>query len=216
MSRYTGPVCKLCRREQEKLFLKGDRCNTPKCAMDPNNRNHRNYAPGQHGPIARRRTTAYSVQLREKQKLRRIYGVTERVFRSYFSKATRQEGIAGDNFLRILERRLDNVVYRLGFTTSRPAARQLVAHGNISVNGRKVDIPSFLVKPGMVIELNEKIANQEFIQNSLNSARVRKAPAWLKLDDAKAKGEVINLPNRDEIAIVINEKVIVEYYNRMG
>lgn len=213
MSRYTGPVCKLCRREQEKLFLKGDRCNTPKCAMD---RTGRAYAPGQHGPTARRRTTAYSVQLREKQKLRRIYGVTERVFRSYFSKATRQEGIAGDNFLRILERRLDNVVYRLGFTTSRPAARQLVAHGNISVNGRKVDIPSFLVKPGMVIELNEKIANQEFIQNSLNSARVRKVPAWLKLDDAKAKGEVINLPNRDEIAIVINEKVIVEYYNRMG
>jgi len=213
VSRYTGPVCKLCRREQEKLFLKGDRCNTPKCAMD---RNNRAYAPGQHGPTARRRTTAYSVQLREKQKLRRIYGVTERVFRSYFSKATRQEGIAGDNFLRILERRLDNVVYRLGFTTSRPAARQLVAHGNISVNGRKVDIPSFLVKPGMVIELNEKIANQEFIQNSLNSARVRKVPAWLKLDDAKAKGEVINLPNRDEIAIVINEKVIVEYYNRMG
>ena len=211
MSRYTGPVCKLCRREQDKLFLKGDRCATPKCAME-----RRAYAPGQHGASVRRRATAFSIQLREKQKLRRIYGVTESVFRSYFSKASRQEGITGDNFLRILERRLDNVVYRLGFTTSRPAARQLVAHGNISVNGKKVDIPSFLVKPGMVIELNEKIANQEMIQNSLNTARVRKVPAWLKLDDAKAKGEVINVPARADIAIEINEKVIVEYYNRMG
>ena len=176
----------------------------------------RAYPPGQHGSNVRRRATGYSVQLREKQKLRRIYGVTERVFRNYFSKASSQEGITGDNFLRILERRLDSVVYRLGFTTSRPAARQLVAHGNILVDGRKVDIPSFLVKPGMVIEPREKIANQELIQQSLASARVRKVPAWLELSDAKAQGKVLALPTRADIPLEINDKVIVEYYNRMG
>jgi len=211
VSRYTGPVCKMCRREQTKLFLKGERCLTPHCAME-----RRAYPPGQHGSNVRRRATGYSVQLREKQKLRRIYGVTERVFRNYFFKASSQEGITGDNFLRILERRLDSVVYRLGFTTSRPAARQLVSHGNITVNGRKVDIPSFLVKPGMVIELREKIANKEFNQQSIASARVRKVPAWLELDDTKACGKVLNLPTRADIPLEINEKVIVEYYNRMG
>lgn len=211
MSRYTGPVCKLCRRENTKLFLKGERCLSPHCAM-----NRRDFPPGQHGSSVRRRVTQYGVQLREKQKLRRMYGVTERVFRSYFSKASRQEGITGDNFLRILERRLDSVVYRLGFTVSRPAARQLVAHGNILVNGRKVDIPSFLVKPGMVIELREKLANQELIQRSLDSARVRKVPTWLELDSTKAQGKILSMPTRAEIPVDINEKVIVEYYNRMG
>ena len=184
MSRYTGPVCKLCRREQTKLFLKGERCLTPHCAFE-----RRPFPPGQHGSNVRRRATGFSVQLREKQKLRRIYGVTERVFRNYFSKASKQEGITGDNFLCILERRLD---------------------------GRKVDIPSFLVKPGMVIELREKIANKELNQQSIASARVRKVPAWLELDDAKALGKVVALPTRADVPFEIKENVIVEFYNLMG
>lgn len=213
MSRYTGPVCKLCRREQTKLFLKGERCLTPHCAME---REHRAFPPGQHGANVRRRATGFSIQLREKQKLRRIYGVTERVFRTYFNRASRQEGITGDNFLCILERRLDSVIYRLGFTTSRPAARQLVAHGNITVDGRTVNIPSFLVKPGMTIEIRGKVVNNELIKQSLESARVRKVPTWLELDGEKPMGKVLTLPTRAEIPVEINEKVIVEYYNRMG
>lgn len=218
MSRYTGPVCKLCRREQAKLFLKGERCLTPHCAME---RNGRQYPPGQHGPSRQRKLTQYATQLREKQKLRRIYGVTEKVFRNYFHKASRQEGIAGENFLRILERRLDNVVYRLGFAPSRPAARQLVAHGNVLVTApghetRKVDIPSFLVKPGMVITVKEKISGHALLQQSVESARVRHVPTWLQLDDTAIKGTVLSLPSRGEINTEVDERIIVEFYSRMG
>lgn len=211
MSRYTGPVCKLCRRESQKLFLKGERCLTPKCALEK-----RNFPPGQHGNSRQRKMSQYAIQLREKQKLRRTYGVTERVFRNYFAKATKQEGIAGENFLRILERRLDNVVYRLGFAPSRPAARQLVAHGNVKVNGRKVDIPSFLVKKDMEISVNDQLANNTLVVESLEHARVRHVPAWLQLDENSAKGKVLALPNRSEITTEINEQVIVEFYSRMG
>lgn len=211
MSRHTGPVCKLCRREQMKLFLKGERCLTPRCAVE-----RRNYPPGQHGPGRQRKMTQYGLQLREKQKLRRIYGITERVFRNYFSKAARQQGIAGENFLRILERRLDNVVHRLGFASSRAAARQLVAHGNILVNGKKVDIPSFLVKPGMTVEVAQKHENNPMIQESLQNARVRHVPTWLELDAAAPKGRVTALPSRGEIDTQVDEKVIVEFYSRMG
>lgn len=211
MSRYTGPVCKLCRRESQKLFLKGERCLTPKCAME-----RRNFPPGQHGMSRQRKMSQYATQLREKQKLRRTYGVTERVFRNYFSKATKQEGITGENFLRILERRLDNVVYRLGFAPSRPAARQLVAHGNVKVNGRKVDIPSFLVKKDMEISVNDQLANNTLVVESLEHARVRHVPVWLQLDENAAKGTVLALPNRSEISTEVNEQVIVEFYSRMG
>lgn len=211
MSRYTGPVCKLCRRESQKLFLKGERCLTPKCALEK-----RNFPPGQHGNSRQRKMSQYAIQLREKQKLRRTYGVTERVFRNYFAKATKQEGIAGENFLRILERRLDNVVYRLGLAPSRPAARQLVAHGNVKVNGRKVDIPSFLVKKDMEISVNDQLANNTLVVESLEHARVRHVPAWLQLDENSAKGKVLALPNRSEITTEINEQVVVEFYSRMG
>ena len=211
MSRYTGPVCKLCRREQTKLFLKGERCMTPRCAIE-----RRNYPPGQHGPGRQRKPTQYGLQLREKQKLRRIYGITERVFRNYFSRAARQPGIAGENFLRILERRLDSVVHRLGFAASRSAARQLVAHGNIQVDGRKVDIPSFLVKPGMVVAVHEKLAVNPQVQESLQRARVSHVPTWLELDGVDARGKVVALPSRGEIDTAVDEKVIVEFYSRMG
>lgn len=211
MSRYTGPVCKLCRREQTKLFLKGERCMTPRCAIE-----RRNYPPGQHGPGRQRKMTQYGMQLREKQKLRRIYGVTERVFRNYFARANRQGGIAGENFLRILERRLDNVVHRLGFAGSRSAARQLVAHGNILVDGRKVDIPSFLVKPGMVVEVNQKLENNPGVQEALQRARLGHVSTWLELDAVASRGKVVSLPSRGEIDTAVDEKVIVEFYSRMG
>ena len=211
MSRYTGPVCKLCRREQTKLFLKGERCLTPRCAIE-----RRNYPPGQHGPGRQRKPTQYGLQLREKQKLRRIYGISERVFRNYFSKASRQAGIAGENFLRILERRLDNVVHRLGFAASRSAARQLVAHGNILVNGKKVDIPSFLVKPGMMVEVHQKLETNPMVAESLQNARVRHVPTWLELDAVAARGKIVALPSRGEIDTAVDEKVIVEFYSRMG
>ncbi len=213
MSRYTGPVCKLCRREQVKLFLKGERClDTSKCAIERG----RNFPPGQHGQSRQRKLSQYAIQLREKQKLRRTYGVTERVFRNYFAKATKQEGMSGENFLRILERRLDNVVYRLGFAASRPAARQLVAHGNVCVNGRKVDIPSFLVKKDMVIQVNDQMANNTMVVESLEHARARHIPVWLELDNDAPKGKVLALPNRGEISTEVNEQVIVEFYSRMS
>ncbi len=211
MSRYTGPVCKLCRREQTKLFLKGERCMTPRCAIE-----RRNYPPGQHGPGRQRKMTQYGMQLREKQKLRRIYGVTERVFRNYFARANRQGGIVGENFLRILERRLDNVVHRLGFAGSRSAARQLVAHGNVVVDGRKVDIPSFLVKPGMMVEINQKLENNPGVQESLQRARLGHVPTWLELDPVASRGKVLSLPSRGEIDTAVDEKIIVEFYSRMG
>ncbi|MCE7869036.1 30S ribosomal protein S4 [bacterium CPR1] len=209
MARYTGPVCRLCRREQTKLFLKGERCFTPKCAID-----RRNYPPGQHGPGRQKKVSQYGIQLREKQKLRRIYGVSERQFRSYFARAAKQAGVTGEAFLRFLERRLDNVVYRLGFAYSRSAARQLVAHGNIRVNGRKVDVPSYLVRPGEQVSLNEKHRQNPVIQQAVQSASVRAMPVWLELNPEVVEGKITALPNRGDIDTQINEQLIVEFYSR--
>ena len=208
MARTTGSVCRLCRREGMKLFLKGDRCFKEKCAFE-----RRGYAPGQHG---RRRTKvqAYGVQLREKQKVKRMYGVLERQFRNYFATAARKKGITGSNLLQMLECRLDNVVYRLGFAFSRSAARQLVAHGHILVNGRRVDVPSSLVKAGAVISLKEDSRKNELIKMCLDTAKGRGVPGWLDLDADRFQGTVRQLPNREDIALPIQEQLIVELYSK--
>jgi len=191
-----------------KLFLKGDRCFKEKCAFE-----RRGYAPGQHG---RRRTKvqAYGVQLREKQKVKRMYGVLERQFRNYFANAARKKGITGANLLQMLECRLDNVVYRLGFAFSRSAARQLVAHGHILVNGRRVDVPSSLVKAGAVVSLKEESRKNELIKMCLDTAKGRGVPAWLDLDADRFQGTVRQLPNREDIALPIQEQLIVELYSK--
>jgi len=191
-----------------KLFLKGDRCFKEKCAFE-----RRGYAPGQHG---RRRTKiqGYGIQLREKQKVKRMYGVLERQFRNYFAGAARKKGITGANLLQMLESRLDNVVYRLGFAFSRAAARQLVAHGHIRVNGRKVDIPSSLVKAGAIISLKEDSRNNDLIKISLDTAKGRGVPAWLELDADRFQGVVKQLPNREDIVLPIQEQLIVELYSK--
>ncbi len=208
MARTTGSVCRLCRREGMKLFLKGDRCFKEKCAFE-----RRGYAPGQHG---RRRTKvqAYGVQLREKQKVKRMYGVLERQFRNYFATAARKKGITGSNLLQMLECRLDNVVYRLGFAFSRSAARQLVAHGHILVNGRRVDIPSSLVKAGALISLKEDSRKNELIKMCLDTAKGRGVPGWLDLDADRFQGTVKQLPVREDIALPIQEQLIVELYSK--
>jgi len=208
VARTTGSVCRLCRREGMKLFLKGDRCFKEKCAFE-----RRGYAPGQHG---RRRTKvqAYGVQLREKQKVKRMYGVLERQFRNYFANAARKKGITGANLLQMLECRLDNVVYRLGFAFSRSAARQLVAHGHILVNGRRVDVPSSLVKAGALISLKEESRKNELIKMCLDTAKGRGVPGWLDLDADRFQGTVRQLPNREDIALPIQEQLIVELYSK--
>ena len=208
MARTTGAVCRLCRREGMKLFLKGDRCFKEKCAFE-----RRGYAPGQHG---RRRTKiqGYGVQLREKQKVKRMYGVLERQFRNYFANAARRKGITGANLLQMLESRLDNVVYRLGFAFSRSAARQLVAHGHILVNGRKVDVPSSLVKAGAVISLKAESRKNEQIKMCLDTAKGRGVPGWLDLDADRFQGTVKQLPTREEIVLPIQEQLIVELYSK--
>jgi small subunit ribosomal protein S4 len=208
VARNTGAVCRLCRREGLKLFLKGDRCFKEKCAFE-----RRGYAPGQHG---RRRTKVqnYGIQLREKQKVKRMYGVLERQFRGYFARAARSKGITGTNLLQTLERRLDNVVYRLGFASSRSMARQLVSHGHIQVNGRKMSIPSALVKTGSVIALREKSRKNEQIKICVDTAKGRGVPAWLELDADQFQGTVRQLPERDEILMPIQEQLIVELYSK--
>ena len=208
MARYIGPVCRRCRTGGGKLFLKGDRCFKEKCAFE-----RRGYAPGQHG---RRRTKvqAYGVQLREKQKVKRMYGVLERQFRNYFANAARKKGITGANLLQMLECRLDNVVYRLGFAFSRSAARQLVAHGHILVNGRRVDVPSSLVKAGAVVSLKEDSRKNELIKMCLDTAKGRGVPGWLDLDADRFQGTVRQLPNREDIALPIQEQLIVELYSK--
>ena len=208
MARHTGPVCRLCRREGLKLFLKGDRCFKEKCAFE-----RRGYAPGQHG---RRRTKVqnYGIQLREKQKVKRMYGVLERQFRSYFLRAARTKGITGTNLLQTLETRLDNVVYRLGFSSSRSMARQLVAHGHITVNGVKTTIPSAILKPGSVVELREKSRKNEQVKICLDTAKGRGVPSWLELDADQFKGAVRQLPEREEILMPIQEQLIVELYSK--
>ncbi len=208
MARITGAVCRLCRREGLKLFLKGDRCFKEKCAFE-----RRGYAPGQHG---RRRTKVqnYGIQLREKQKVKRMYGVLERQFRGYFARAARSKGITGANLLQTLERRLDNVVYRLGFASSRSMARQLVAHGHIQVDGRKLSVPSALVKPGNVVTLREKSRKNDQIKICLDTAKGRGVPGWLELDADQFQGTVRQLPARDEIVMPIQEQLIVELYSK--
>ena len=210
MARYSGSVCKLCRREGAKLFLKGERCVSDKCAID-----RRNYAPGQHGPNPRRRKPSdYSVQLREKQKVKRIYGVMEAQFRNYYKKASKQKGKTGETLLLLLESRLDNTVYRLGLAPSRPSARQLVRHRHFKVNGRIVDIPSYQVRPGDVIEVKERSGNMEIIQDAMKRFGRRGEPTWLSLDKAKMAGQVVQAPSRSDVDLEINEQLIVELYSR--
>ncbi|RMI17174.1 MAG: 30S ribosomal protein S4 [Calditrichaeota bacterium] len=209
MARYTGPVCKLCRREGEKLFLKGSKCLTAKCPFEK-----RSYPPGQHGTGRRPKMSEYGIQLREKQKVKRIYGVLERQFHNYYERATRQKGVTGENLLRLLERRLDNVVYRLGFAPSRKAARQLVLHRHFLVNGRKVSIPSYLVKPGDVISVREKSRKLQVIHEALRRTKDDALPSWLRVDKAKIEGEMLELPSREEIPIEVQENLIVELYSK--
>lgn len=206
MGRYIGPTCRLCRREGMKLYLKGDKCYTDKCPVA-----RRGYAPGQHGQ-EKKKLTNYGMQLREKQKLKRYYGVLERQFVRYYEEAERMKGITGENLLQLLERRLDNVVYRLGFAASRQQARQLVSHGHIEVNGKKVDIPSFLVKPGDVISVREKSRSMELIKNNLEVSR--NVPDWLELNKDAFEGRVVSLPRREHIDLPIQEHLIVELYSK--
>lgn len=208
MAKYRGPVCRLCRREGVKLFLKGSRCMTEKCAVE-----RRAFPPGQHGQ-ARPRASEYSLQLREKQKLKRTYGILERQFRGIFAKAERQEGITGENLLRMLERRLDNVVYRLGFASSRSEARLLVNHGHFHVKGRKVNKPSFLVREGDVIEVRERSRSILPITAALEGVDGRGVPGWLDLDKANLKGMVRGYPSKEEIAVPVNEQLVVDLYSR--
>ncbi|CUS76601.1 SSU ribosomal protein S4P [Candidatus Kryptonium thompsonii] len=209
MGRYTGPVCRLCRRERVKLYLKGEKCYTEKCPLEK-----KNYPPGQHGPLRRARLSEYGIQLREKQKLRRIYGVLERQFRRYFEMATRQKGKTGENLIKILERRLDNVVYRLGFAPSRKAARQLVKHRHILVNNKIVDIPSYLVEPGDEIRVRDKSKELEIIHNSLKRVTETSLVPWLQLNKATLSGVFMYIPERSEIPINVNEQLIVELYSK--
>ncbi len=209
MARYTGPVCRLCRRERMKLFLKGDRCFKEKCAIE-----RRAYPPGQHGTRRGRRAQGYGIQLREKQKVKRIYGVLERQFRLYFKNADRKKGITGENLLVLLERRLDNVVYSLGFAASRAQARQLTRHGHITINGRKVTIPSFQVKAEDLVSVREASRKNFFIRASVETARGRGVPEWLELDPEAFTGKVLRLPIREEIKLPIQEQLIVELYSR--
>jgi len=211
MARYTGAVCKLCRREGEKLFLKGERCEGPKCAIE-----RRSYPPGLHGRQQRfrRKQSDYALQLREKQKVRRIYGVMERQFRRYYREALRRTGHTGQVLLQILERRLDNVVYRMGFAESRAQARQLVLHGHFDVNGRKTNVPSFLVKPGDQVRVRDRSRNLAFFQAQKDEMAHKKPPAWLAVDGNALQGQVLTLPTREDIDFTINEQLIVEYYSR--
>jgi small subunit ribosomal protein S4 len=208
MARYIGAVCRLCRREGGQLFLKGERCFKDKCAVK-----RRPYAPGQHGR-RRRKVQGYGLQLREKQKVKRIYGVLERQFRLYFKRAAGRKGVTGENLLSFLERRLDNVVYRLGFAASRAQSRQLVNHGHFMVNGRKVDIPSFHVRKGDKVELREKSRKNALIQGNLDTAQGRGVPGWLELDVEHFAGRVLALPKREDITMPIQENLIVELYSK--
>ena len=208
MARYTGAVCRLCRREGQKLFLKGDRCYTDKCALT-----RREYAPGQHGQ-GRKKVSEYGLQLREKQKVKRYYGVLESQFAHYFELASKKSGIVGENLLILCESRLDNVCYRAGFGMSRPEARQLVRHGHFTVNGKKVNIPSYLVKASDVIAITEKSASSEKIKAVLETTDSKLIPQWLDVNRDALTATVVRLSNRDEIDLDIKEHLIVEYYSK--
>lgn len=208
MARYIGPACKLCRREGEKLFLKGDRCYTDKCAFD-----RRPYPSGQHGQ-RRVKVTEYGIRLREKQKVRRIYGVLERQFRKYFAEADRVKGVTGENLLALLERRLDSVCYRLGFAQTRTDGRQLVRHRHVRVNGKVVSIPSFLVKPGDKVTVHERSQQMVRVAGALESVERRGVPEWLELDKGSFTGTVRSMPVREAITLPIREQLVVEFYSR--
>lgn len=208
MGKYIGPICKLCRREGEKLFLKGPRCVSDKCPVS-----RRPYSPGQHGAL-RRKLSDYGVQLREKQKVKRIYGVLERQFRIYFEKAESTKGVTGERLLEFLERRLDNVVFRLLFAMTRREARQMVANGQVYVNSRKVDRPSYLVKKSDVIQLKCKDKQRSRIKELIELSKDRGIPKWLKVDFENLKGEVIDLPKREDVGFPIKEQLIVELYSK--
>jgi len=213
MARYTGPVCKLCRREGEKLFLKGARCSSQKCPFERG----RDYPPGEHGRLARfrrRRPSDYSRQLREKQKVRRIYGVLERQFRRYFREAERRPGLTGENLLVLLESRLDNVIYRLGFADSRAQARQLVAHGHFVVNGHRTNIPSYIVRPQDVIVVREGSRGRTYFKERAGQLDENAAPDWLSLDPGSLAARVLSVPARENIDTRVNEQMVVEYYSR--
>ena len=211
MARYTGPVCRLCRREGMKLFLKGQRCFTEKCAIE-----QRNFVPGEQGRRSRfrRKILGYGMQLREKQKVKRMYGVLENQFRRYFEKAARMKGITGELLMQLLERRLDNIVYRLGFASSRRQARQLVRHGHVVLNGRKVNIPSCLVSKGDEISIREKSQDNVLIQSNMEETVGRGIPSWLELDGESFKGRVLELPRHEDIGMPIEESLIVELYSK--
>lgn len=208
MARYTGAVCRLCRREGQKLFLKGDRCYSEKCSVAL-----RGYAPGQHGQ-GRKKSSEYGLQLRAKQTARRFYGVQENQFHHYFEIAERKQGITGDNLLRILESRLDNVVYRVGFASSRAEARQLVGHGHFEVNGKRVDIASYLLKAGDVVSICEKSRGSEKIKAVVEANSARPVPQWIDIDRNNLSAKVIALPTRDQIEAPVEEQLIVEFYSK--
>ncbi len=209
MARYRDPNCKLCRREGMKLFLKGSRCTSDKCAFE-----RRGYAPGQHGQSGRRKGSEYGFQLREKQKIRRIYGILEKQFRNYFKTAAQQKGITGENLLVLLECRLDNLVYRLGFAPSRKSARQLILHRHFSVNDRIVDISSFQVRPGDIIRVREKSRSLDIIHSSLKEVGKVFDYPWLRLDKAKMEGELLEKPKRLDIPVTVQEQMVVELYSK--
>ncbi len=208
MARYTGPVCRLCRREGLKLYLKGDRCFTEKCAID-----RRAYAPGQHGQ-GRKKVSEYGTQLREKQKARRIYGVLEKQFETYFEKAERQAGITGENLMKLLERRLDNVVYRLGLAASRAEARQLVLHNHFTLNAHKANIPSMLVSVGDIIQVKEKSKESPKFKDIKENLAHKTPPAWLEIDSEQLTAKVVALPTKEQLDVPIQEHLIVELYSR--
>ena len=209
MARYTGPACKLCRREGRKLFLKGERCTSGKCALD-----RRHTAPGQHGAQSNRKLKEYGMQLREKQTAKRYYGVLEGQFKNYFEKADKAEGMTGENLLTILETRLDNVVYRMGMASSRREARQLVLHGHFRLNGKKVNIPSLLVKAGDVITVRDESKSNAKVKELMEGLLSQTAPKWLEVDKDNAKAKVVALPAREDIDFDFNEQLIVELYSK--
>ena len=208
MARYTDAACRMCRRETQKLFLKGERCYSPKCALE-----RRFYPPGQHGQ-GRKKTSDYGLQLREKQKTKRFYGLLEKQFHNTFLKASKRKGITGENLLRLLETRLDNVVYRLGFAGSRSQARQIVRHGHIQVNGKRVDIPSYRVRAGDLVSIAPKAKDLLVIKSAIISNERSTVPGWLEVDIEKLQGSVISLPTRDQIDLTVKENLIVELYSK--
>ncbi|MEJ2721888.1 MAG: 30S ribosomal protein S4 [bacterium] len=209
MARYRDAKCKLCRRESTKLFLKGDRCYSNKCAIEK-----RDYPPGQHGRRRRGKQSKYNIQLREKQKIRRMYGLLEAQFHTYFEKAARQKGITGTNLLQMLERRLDNIIYRMGFCSSRAMARQLIRHNHFQVNGVKVNIPSYLVSPGDRISPREKSKNLFVIQECLKNVDTRQIVPYLDVDPNKMEGELLEIPTREAIPVPMDEQMVVELYSK--